>query len=144
MTNGSTGAPGAGGTLVEMFNRDRPDHHDRLERRAPEHVAFSAHLVMYGMLWNSAVLDCVAGQDHRLILGDHELAPGEPFSLEVGLPAEGWLSAALTNLDRWSEDGRPLVVALVPHADGARTRVTDGETVATFDLLGVMGRRPRL
>lgn len=124
-----------------MFNRDRPDH---LDRRASDHVAFSAHLVMYGLLWNSAVLDCVAGQDHRLILGDHELASGEPFSLEVALPADGWLSGALTNLDRWSQDGRPLLVALMAHPDGARARVTDGTTVATFDLLGVMGRRPRL
>ena len=124
-----------------MFNRDRRDH---MERRTTDQVAFSAHLVMYGMLWDSAVLDCVAGEDHRLILGDHQLAPGEPFSLEVGLPSDGWLSAAVTTLDRWSEDGRPLVVALAANEDGARLRATDGSTVATFDLLGVMGRRPRL
>ena len=122
-----------------MFRRDRTDH---VQRRTADHIAFGAHLVMFGLLWNSAVLDCVASEDHRLILGDHELAPGEPFSLEVGLPADGWLSAALATLERWSEDGRPLVVELTLHADGAGMRASDGETAATFDLLGVMGRRP--
>ena len=147
MTNGPTGAPGRGATLLWMFNRDRPDHPDRparLERGTTNRVTFSARLVMYGLLWDSAVLDCVAGEDHRLILGDHELAPGEPFSLEVRLPADGWLGGALATLDRWSEDGRPRVGGLAAHPGGARVRTTDGSTIATFDLLTVMGRRPRL
>ena len=129
-----------------MFNRARPDRDrpDRIQRRTADHIAFSAHLVMFGLLWNSAVLDCVAGEDHRLILGDHELAPGEPFALEVGLPADGWLGAALATLERWSQDGRTLVVAVTLQTDGARVRASDGENVATFDLLGVMGRRPRV
>lgn len=123
-----------------MFNRDRPD---RLERSPSDRVAFSARLVMYDIRWESVVLDCVAGEDHRLILGDHELASGEPFSLEVELPGDGWLTAALVTLDRWAGDGRPLVVALVVQPEGVRMRLGDGTTVLQFDLLGVMGRRPR-
>lgn len=124
-----------------MFNRDRSD---RVHRQETDRVAFSAHLVMYDLRWDSVVLDCVSGEDHRLILGDHELASGEPLSMEVALPVDGWLTAALVTLDRWAEDSRPLVMALQAQPEGARMRVTDGTTAVLFDLVGVMGRRPRI
>ena len=107
-------------------------------------MSFTGRLVLFCSYPESIVLDCVAGDRRRLVLGDHELEPGEPFSMEVATPEEGWLGPALSSLERWAADGRTLEIDLARSGPGITARLGDGATSAVFDLVGLMGRRPPL
>ena len=122
-----------------MFGRDRSD---RLHPApSADRLMLGGRLVMYDLRWESVLLDCVADDDLRPFVGGHQLDSGEPFSLAVALPSDGWRTAALVTLDRWAEAGRALAMELIVSAAGPRIGMSDGATSLVFDLLGVMGRK---
>lgn len=108
-----------------------------------QRVGFDVRVVLYEARLESIVVDCVAADPRRLILGDHQLESGEPLSIEVGLPDDGWLTASLLTLEDWAEDSRAVDVELRLRPSGHRARFSDGAATVMFDLLAVMGRMPR-
>ena len=105
-------------------------------------MSFDARLVFLSLCVESMVLDCVAGDRNRLMLGHDQLEPGEPFSLEVSIPGKDWIGPVLSALERWSSDGRQLKVDLWRSHVGIQARISDDTTSGVFDLVALMGRRP--
>lgn len=84
-------------------------------------------LVFYELLPGRARLDA---------LGDD----GEPLTLEVGLPATLWAGVAMTALDRWALDSRPIGMIMRVTRRGGRVELSDGRTRMMLELLSPVPR----
>jgi len=80
---------------------------------------------------DSLVIDCIGHDD--VFVGCEEIRAGQPFSLEVEIPSDGWLMPALATLDRWTADGRVVAIDLST-TPSPRVRLSDESSVVVFDL----------
>lgn len=60
--------------------------------------------------------------------------PRHPFSLQVDLPGDGWLAAALVTLERWTTTGVGVAVEVLRRGSRCQARMSDGAATALFDL----------
>ena len=120
--------------IVSWFRRPDPEawgHRQSL----PDSMHLDGRVIFVEGGEDTLLIDCI-GQDD-LFVGCDGIEPGQPFTLEVEIPGDGWLMAALTTLDRWAVDGR-LVAIEVTSTPAPRVQMSDETSAVVLDLWAVI------